>query len=745
MSNVDQHKNAFLEEAYELLAELETSLLELEETPDNLDTIGRIFRAMHTIKGSGAMFGFDEISAFTHEVETIFDLVRNGEMAASKELIDLTLSARDHIKLMLDSPDTNAEQKQDGDEIVEALKKLAPRTQTEQQPAPDSPSTIQENPPESNSGERQITYRIRFRPSPDVFAMGNNPLFLLDELRALGDCTVIAHKDNIPYLQEMDPELCYVSWDVVLTTTELFNTIKDVFIFVQDDCQLDINVIDDTGGSDEESLADVLEETGCIQTDDTNKLMASYKRLGDILVERGDITQQEIDKVLSEQKRIGEMLVDKGLLDSAMVASALAEQQRVKEVHKNDTVAQQNKEKAAVQRQTASEAPSSIRVASDKLDKLVDLVGELVTVQARLTQTSSSRNDPEILSIAEEVEHLTNELRDNTMSVRMVPIGSMFSKFKRLVRDLSAETGKEIEMTTDGAETELDKTVIERLNDPLVHLIRNSIDHGIEPPEVREANTKTRQGSVHLSARHSGANVLIEIKDDGAGLNAEAIKAKAVERGLIDAGAEISEKELYQMILAAGFSTAQKVTSVSGRGVGMDVVKQNIEALRGSIEINSKKGSGTTMTLRLPLTLAIIDGLLVEIGEDYYVMPLSLVEECVELTRDDVARAHGRQIANVRGEIIPYISLREEFIIDGDKPDIEQIVIVSINNQRVGFVVDDVVGEHQTVIKTLGTFYKDVEGLSGATILGDGTVALILDVPKLFQKVQQKEVTLSTA
>jgi two-component system chemotaxis sensor kinase CheA len=745
MSNVDQHKNAFLEEAYELLAELETSLLELEETPDNLDTIGRIFRAMHTIKGSGAMFGFDEISAFTHEVETIFDLVRNGEMAASKELIDLTLSARDHIKLMLDSPDTNAEQKQDGDEIVEALKKLAPRTQTEQQPAPDSPSTIQENPPESNSGERQITYRIRFRPSPDVFAMGNNPLFLLDELRALGDCTVIAHKDNIPYLQEMDPELCYVSWDVVLTTTELFNTIKDVFIFVQDDCQLDINVIDDTGGSDEESLADVLEETGCIQTDDTNKLMASYKRLGDILVERGDITQQEIDKVLSEQKRIGEMLVDKGLLDSAMVASALAEQQRVKEVHKNDTVVQQNKGRAGTQRQTASEAPSSIRVASDKLDKLVDLVGELVTVQARLTQTSSSRNDPEILSIAEEVEHLTNELRDNTMSVRMVPIGSMFSKFKRLVRDLSAETGKEIEMTTDGAETELDKTVIERLNDPLVHLIRNSIDHGIEPPEVREANTKTRQGSVHLSARHSGANVLIEIKDDGAGLNAEAIRAKAVERGLIDAGAEISEKELYQMILAAGFSTAQKVTSVSGRGVGMDVVKQNIEALRGSIEINSEKGSGTTMTLRLPLTLAIIDGLLVEIGEDYYVMPLSLVEECVELTRDDVARAHGRQIANVRGEIIPYISLREEFIIDGDKPDIEQIVIVSIHNQRVGFVVDDVVGEHQTVIKTLGTFYKDVEGLSGATILGDGTVALILDVPKLFQKVQQKEVTLSTA
>jgi len=768
MSNADQHKNAFLEEAYELLAELETSLLELEDRPDDLDTIGRIFRAMHTIKGSGAMFGFDEISAFTHEVETIFDLVRNGEMEASKELINLTLSARDHIKLMLDSPDTSADHKQDGDAIVETLKELAPRPQASQQPASETGTQSEDSASQSDSPERKITYLIRFRPSPDIFAMGNNPVFLLNELQALGDCSVVAHSEDIPLLQEMDPESCYVYWDAVLTTTEGINAIKDIFIFVADDCKLDIHIIDDSSGVDEATLSKTLSEQGFITSEDTTHLKSSYKRLGEILVDRGDITQQELNKVLREQKhirklladggdaagkepdksldedtRIGEMLFEAGLVDGATVESALAEQQRIKEVRKNSTVVKEKKEKVVRQRQVQSEAVSSIRVASDKLDKLVDLVGELVTVQARLTQTSSSRNDPEMLSIAEEVERLTNELRDNTMSVRMVPIGSIFSKFRRLVRDLSAETGKEVEMTTDGSETELDKTVIEKLNDPLVHLIRNSIDHGIESPQVREANSKTRQGTVHLEARHSGASVLIEIKDDGAGLNAEAIRAKAVERGLLDSGANVSDKELFQMILAPGFSTAQKVTSVSGRGVGMDVVKQNIEALRGTIEINSNKGTGTTMTLKLPLTLAIIDGLLVKIGEDFYVMPLSLVEECVELTREDVTRAHGRQIANVRGEIVPYISLREQFSIHGNKPDIEQIVIVSIDDHRVGFVVDDVVGEHQTVIKTLGTFYKDVEGLSGATILGDGTVALILDVPKLFQKVEHQELAMS--
>jgi len=337
------------------------------------------------------------------------------------------------------------------------------------------------------------------------------------------------------------------------------------------------------------------------------------------------------------------------------------------------------------------------------------------------------------------VERLTGELRDTALNIRMLPIGSTFSKFKRLVRDLSQELGKEIEMETEGAETELDKTVIERLNDPLVHLIRNSIDHGIEMPDVRVAAGKPSRGTVHLGAVHSGDSVLISIRDDGAGLDRDKISAKAVERGLIAAHAELSDEEIYNLIFAPGFSTATKVTSVSGRGVGMDVVKKAIEDFRGSIVIASTRGAGSTITLKIPLTLAIIESLLVRIDNSYFVLPLSSVEECVELTREDIDNAHGRNLANVRGAIVPYIPLREQFGISGNRPEIEQIVITGIQGSKVGFVVDSVIGEHQTVIKTLGPMYRDVKGVSGATILGNGSVALILDMGVLYQAAEALE------
>ncbi|HDH04179.1 MAG TPA: chemotaxis protein CheA [Nitrospirae bacterium] len=728
MSKTDQHRDAYKEEANELLAELETSLLELEESPDDPELIGCIFRALHTIKGSGAMFGFDDIASFTHEVETVFDMVRNGEMSVTKELVDLTLSARDHIKALLDNPDSIDKQK--AGEIIASLKKLSPDTKEQKRVNPCSPAPPPYgNNPESEPQERNITYRIRFRPPPDIFTKGINPVLLINELSTIGDCRIAAQTDTIPQLNDINPEFCYTYWDVILTTSQGINAIKDIFIFIEDECELDIDVIDDSRNPDEESgytkLRDVLVDRGYITRDDFQKITGTHKRIGEILVERGDIRQEDLQKILVEQKPVGEMLVDAGLVDAGKVESALTEQQHVNNVR---------------QKQQKTDPVSSIRVSSDKLDRLVDLVGELVTVQARLTQTAATTNDPELLLVAEEVERLTNELRDNTMSVRMVTIGTMFSKFKRLVRDLSGELGKEVEMSTEGAETELDKTVIDKLNDPLVHLIRNSIDHGIEAPDVRNDYGKPGQGIVHLSARHSGANVLIEIMDNGAGLNPEAICDKAVEKGLIEPDAELSEKDTFALILAPGFSTAGKITGVSGRGVGMDVVKRSIDALRGSIDISSERGIGTTITLKLPLTLAIIDGLLVKIGHDFFVLPLSLVEECVELTKEDVAGAHGRQIANVRGEIVPYISLREQFMINGGKPDIEQIVITEIDSHRVGFVVDHVIGEHQTVIKTLGRVYRDVEGVSGATILGDGTVALILDVPKLVQNVEKEEV-----
>ncbi|MCX8111555.1 MAG: chemotaxis protein CheA, partial [Syntrophorhabdaceae bacterium] len=342
----------------------------------------------------------------------------------------------------------------------------------------------------------------------------------------------------------------------------------------------------------------------------------------------------------------------------------------------------------------------------------------------------------ELTAIAEEVERLTVEMRDNTLNMRMLPIGTTFGRFRRLVRDLSGELGKEVEMTTEGEDVELDKTVIEKINDPLVHLIRNSIDHGIEPPQVRESMGKPRKGIIHISAVHSGGNVIITISDDGAGLDKDAILNKAIEKGLISSNADITEKEIFSFIFHPGFSTANKITSVSGRGVGMDVVKKSIEGLRGSIDISSIKGKGTTVAISLPLTLAIVEGLLVSIDKSFFVIPLSVVQECVELTEADIRKANGKNLAFIRGGIIPYIRLRNEFDMGGQRPDIEQIVITCLNGEKIGFVVDSVIGEHQTVIKNLGKIYKNVEGISGATILGDGTVALIIDVLKIMRNIE---------
>jgi len=690
---IDIHRQAFKEEAYELLSELESSLLELEERPDDGDLIGRVFRAMHTIKGSGSMFGFDDIAAFTHEVETVFDMVRNGKLAVTTTLVNLTLSARDQIKAMLDNSEAGgASDPETSARIIAGLRALSPSGAPVQAP-------VEQGAARAADGEL-ITYRIRFAPSRDIFSCGSNPLNLISELRELGICSVVASTNGVPRLEGMDPEGCYVYWDVILTTNQGVNAIRDVFIFVEDDCELKIEAIAEHGeyGAEEH-----------------------HKKLGLILLERGDISSAEMAAVLAKQRRFGEMAVSEGLVPESKVQSALVEQRHVQAVR---------------QEKQSAEAASSIRVPAERLDVLVNLVGELVTVQARLSQTATERGDAELTSIAEEVERLTGELRDNALNIRMLPIGSTFSKFKRLVRDLSGELGKEIEMTTDGAETELDKTVIERLNDPLVHLIRNSIDHGVELPEARLAAGKPRFGTVHLAAVHSGDSVIITIKDDGAGLDKEAIRAKAIEKGVISASAELSEKELFALIFAPGFSTAKTVSSISGRGVGMDVVKRAIEALRGSIEIASVRGEGTRIMVRIPLTLAIIESLLVKIGKDFFMLPLSLVDECVELTREDVARAHGRNLAHVRERLVPYIPLRERFRIPGELPEIEQIVITQVNGVRVGFVVDQVLGEHQTVIKSLGRAYKNAEGISGATILGDGSVALILDVPQLVQSVE---------
>lgn len=695
----------YREEAGELLAELETSLLDLEETPDDSDLINRVFRAMHTIKGSGAMFGFDEIAAFTHEVETVFDMVRNGKMTVTKRLLDLTLKSRDHILYLLNAPVGEDIDRAAGNEIIAGLRQLVPHDDLPQKGS-DAIPVIEL--PELSEHElaQESTWRIRFRPAPNILMCGTNPISLINELRSLGTSHVVAQFDEIPVLDDLTGENCYIYWDIILTTSRGEDAIRDVFIFVEDDCDIRIELIDSSGLIDREQ---------------------GYKKLGDILVERGDLSPVEMQKVLQLQKRFGELLVEQGIVSPEKVQSALVEQQHVKSVRKERNEA------------TQQEAAASIRVPAERLDQLINLVGEMVTVQAHLSQVSLAGGDSTYIAISEEVERLTNELRDTALNIRMLPIGSTFSKFKRLVRDLSQELGKEIEMETFGAETELDKTVIEKLNDPLVHIIRNSIDHGIEMPEARKAAGKPSAGTVHLGAEHSGDSVLITIRDDGAGLDRDAIRAKAIERGLLSATADVSDREIYAQIFAPGFSTAAKVTSVSGRGVGMDVVKRGIEGLRGSIGVDSVRGSGTTITLKIPLTLAIIDSLLVKIGTDHFVLPLAAVEECIELTREDIKNSHGRNLANVRGAIVPYIPLREHFCISSQRPEIEQIVIADLHGTKVGFVVDSVVGEHQTVIKSLGKMYRDVKGVSGATILGDGTVALILDMGMLLHAVEKLE------
>jgi len=553
------------------------------------------------------------------------------------------------------------------------------------------------------SEDRRKTYRIRFVPGSQIFFRGINPVGLLRELGLMGELSVIAQTDKIPKLSDIDPETCYFYWDLLLTSHESYDAIRDVFIFVEDDCEIDIRIIDEEGW---------LDDSG------------EYKRLGEILVERGDITEDDLTRALSSKKRLGESLLEDGLVDEGKLDAALAEQEKVMNLRRE---------------RRQAEYTSSIRVRSEKLDSLVNLVGELVTVQARLSRISEHREDAELQSVSEVVERLTWDLRDQILNIRMIPIGTTFSTFNRLVRDLSQELGKNVDLITRGAETELDKTVIERLNDPLVHLIRNCIDHGIESPEERRAADKSERGVVSLTAVHAGANVILQVKDDGRGLDYAAIRNKAIKQGMITADAELREKDLAELIMMPGFSTAASVTNVSGRGVGMDVVKQAIEDLRGSVEVAGKKGQGTVFTIRLPLTLAIIDGLLVRIGEDFFVLPLSAVEECVEIRREEAEAFNGRNLANVRGELVPFINLRQQFKLGDETPDIEQVVIVGVEDRRVGFLVDTVIGEHQTVIKNLGKFYREIKGLSGATILGDGTVALILDIQQLYKVALDSE------
>jgi two-component system chemotaxis sensor kinase CheA len=658
MSSGGDPTDTFRQEAQELLEQLEQILLDLTRTPDNAELVDSTFRALHTIKGSGSMFGFDEVAGFTHHVESAFDLVRKGKVAMTAALADIALAGKDHIRNLIERP-----------ESVDAAAGKAILARLEAtvggHAAAGTPKPAEAAAPVAAASSPTAKWRVHFRLPADALATGTNPLLLVDELRSLGTAVVTPLLDKIPPLEALNATECHIGWDVELATDKSKSAIEDVFMFVMDEMELKI-------------------------------------------------------------EQLGAPAAIAAPVAAAAPARAAATPK--------PTVAPQ----AAKNTTEALKSGGSIRVPAERLDNLMDRVGELVIAQSRLKQIAAASQDGEFKSISEEIERLALELRDTTMGVRMVPIAQLFGRFRRLVHDLATELGKEINLTTSGEETELDKTVIERLNDPLVHLIRNSIDHGLEAPDQRKSSGKTPAGHIHLSARHTGDKVLISITDDGKGLDRARIRARAEENGLVAPGAEMTDSELFQVIFQPGFSTAQAVTNLSGRGVGMDVVKRTLDALRGSIDIASTTGKGTEITLRLPLTLAIIDGLLVRIGQGRYVIPLSAVEECVELPPVQENRANGSNFLNIRGDLVPFLRLREMFNATTPPDKYQKVVVVSANEMRVGLVVDQVIGDHQTVIKSLSKLHKGVGTFSGATILGDGTVALILEIASLVARGQRE-------
>lgn len=721
-------------EAQELLDLLEQLLLDLEQRPDNGELVDGAFRALHTIKGSGAMFGFDRVATFTHGFETAFDRVRKGQVPPSRDLVAVALAAKDHIRTLIERPDEASAD--EGEAILGALRKVVdPAAASEgaiaaSHPTGADPDTTLDakvgarGAPDARTAEDgAVTWSIRFRLARNAVLLGTNPFLLLDELRALGDCAVSVRTDGVPPLDEMEPEACHLGWDVVLTTCQPRSAIEDVFMFVADDAELAIDrMVWDAPRDDaprDDAPATAASPSGGSPHSDT--LMAVAQAL---------------------MAFPGEPRESASAGDAGKPATTDRPANRPPE-RPPERPARATTEPTPDQGRDASReggrTTGSLRVQAERLDELMDRVGELVIAQARLTQIAVASADLNIKAVAEELERLASGLRDITMGIRMVPIGSLFGRFRRLVHDLSRDLGKQVELSTAGEETELDKTMIERLGDPLVHLIRNAIDHGLEPPEGRAAAGKPGPCSIRLVARHVGAEVHVSVSDDGRGLDVERIRAKAEEQGLLSPGDKPSDAELYQFLFHPGFSTAATITSVSGRGVGMDVVKRAIEALRGSIDIATTPGRGTTVTLRLPLTLAIVDGLLVRVGAGRFAIPLSAVEECVELSVEDDLRSKGRSFLNIRDALVPFLRLRELFGVSAPPDPFQKIVIVSSGELRVGLVVDQIIGNHQTVIKSLSKLHADVETFSGATILGDGTVALILDVAHLVEFGQARE------
>ncbi|MFZ1765657.1 MAG: chemotaxis protein CheA, partial [Candidatus Nitrotoga sp.] len=542
-----------------------------------------------------------------------------------------------------------------------------------------------------------------------------DPLSFLRYLSTLGEIVSITTMfDALPLADEMDAESCYLGFEIDFKSDADKATIAGVFEFAREGSLVHIL-------PPHSKLTEYIELIRSLPENET--------RLGEILVATGALTQQELESGLSEQQTsarpdgsttpLGEILVEQRSVEHEVVQAALDKQTQSKD--------SKNKESRY------------IRVQADKLDELINMVGELVIAGAGVSLLAQRVSDNALQEAASVMSGLVEEIRDGALRLRMVPIGETFNRFQRVVRDVGRELGKDIELVITGADTELDKTVVEKIGDPLMHLVRNAMDHGIESASIRQARGKSAKGTLRLNAYHDSGSIVIEIVDDGGGLNRDRILQKARDRGLIAPNVTPSDQEIYNMIFEAGFSTAEAITNLSGRGVGMDVVKRNITALRGTVDLDSTVGQGTTVSIRLPLTLAIIDGFLVGVGKSSYIVPLDMVQECIELTETDRQLTRERSYLNLRGEVLPFVMLREHFEVEGAGARRENVVVVTCAGQKAGLVVDELMGEFQTVIKPLGKIFSTLRGISGSTILGSGEVALILDVPSLVQQAVNRE------
>ncbi len=698
----------FTIESLELLQDMEEGLLDLEQDDNPSERINAIFRAAHTIKGSAGLFGLNHIVAFTHVVESVLDALRDGRLSVSTELIAALLPCSDHITLLIQGI---VDGQVDEDPELEAagrllLDRLQPFLHTESNRS----VTAIEEPPvqvETMGGGAMTSgnWHISLRFGADSLRNGMDPLSFIRYLATLGE---IVHLNTIsnsmPDAEQMDPETCYLGFEIDINSDAGKEALENVFEFVREDSLVHIL-------PQESTLADYIELIRSLPEDD------SY--LGELLVKSGVVTKRELEEGLNAQQRdpdtqksvhpIGEILVEKNVVQQPLVNAALEKQKQIK-----DNKARENQ---------------SIRVDAERLDKLIDLIGELVISTAAVNLRARELGDVALQETNAGVISLVEEVRDSALQLRMVPIGTTFSRFHRVVRDVSQELGKDIKLLISGAETEVDKSVVEKIGDPLMHLVRNAMDHGIERAEIRAERGKPAQGTLQLNAYHSSGNIVIEVSDDGGGLNRDKILAKAIERGLVQAGDNLSDQEIYALIFEPGFSTADQVSNLSGRGVGMDVVKRNITELRGAIHVDSQPGQGTTLRIHLPLTLAIIDGFLVGVGNAAYVIPLDRVVECVELPVHD-----DRDYMELRGEVLPFIRLRQLFNKQGQTTRRQNVVVVEHLDLKAGIVVDKLMGELQTVIKPLGKLFGHVQGVGGSTILGSGEVALIIDVPTMLKQ-----------